>query len=32
MKNKFTVLFIIALAFLSFSCGDDLEKAFDCSG
>ncbi len=32
MKNKFTVLFIIALAFLSFSCGDDLEKAFDCTG
>lgn len=32
MKKKFTFLFIAALAFLSFSCGDDLEKAFDCAG
>ena len=32
MRKKFTILSIAVLAFLSFSCGDDLERAFDCAG
>lgn len=32
MKKTFIILSIAVLAFLSFSCGDDLEKAFDCAG
>lgn len=32
MRKKLTILSIAVLAFLSFSCGDDLEKAFDCTG
>jgi len=32
MRKKFTILSVAVLAFLSFSCGDDLEKAFDCTG
>ena len=31
MKSKVVVLFSVFVALVSFSCGDDLEKAFDCS-
>ncbi|MCI9844428.1 PKD domain-containing protein [Flavobacterium pectinovorum] len=32
MKSKVIVLFSVFVALISFSCGDDLEKAVDCVG
>ncbi|MEL1255646.1 PKD domain-containing protein [Flavobacterium sp. DGU38] len=32
MRKKITVLFVVVLSVFSFSCGDDLEKALDCTG
>lgn len=32
MRKKITILFAAVLTLLSLSCGDDLDRAFDCTG